>query len=249
MTAGNDWIKHSIENGVLTVTLNRAEKQNALTNDMYMTMVGIIRQGDSNNDVKLLVLEGEGANFTAGNDIADFLAADMPIEELGAVVWLRTLSTFSKPIIAKIKGNSVGIGTTCLFHCDLVYADTTTKFNMPFTQLALCPEAGVSMLLPRLVGHAKASELLLLGKRFNAAEAHEMGLINQVTEPEELDEVVAEVIAQLTRLPQESVILTKQLIKTEAEPLADRMTREFALFEKQLKGETAKAIFNKFLNR
>ena len=249
MTYKTDWVQSYVQNGILTITLNRADKQNALTHAMYMKMVDIMQSGDASELVKLVVLQGDGPNFTAGNDIADFLATDKPISEVGAVVWLNCLATMSKPVIAKVRGNAVGVGTTCLLHCDLVYSDNTAKFSMPFTQLGLCPEAGVSLLLPRLVGHQRASELLLLGKRFYANDALEMGIVNQVTEPDALDEVVSEVALQLAELPQESVLLTKQLLKTESESVTDRMSREFALFEKQLHSDTAKAIFEQFLNR
>lgn len=249
MTYETDWVQSYVQNGILTITLNRADKQNALTHAMYMKMVDIMQSADASDLVKLILLQGEGPNFTAGNDIADFLATDKPIEEVGAVVWLNCLAQLTKPVIAKVRGNSVGVGTTCLLHCDLVYSDTTTKFSMPFTQLGLCPEAGVSLLLPKLIGHQRASELLLLGKRFYANDALEMGLVNQVAEPEALDELVSEVAGQLAALPQESVRLTKQLLKAEPESTAARMSREFALFEKQLHSETAKAIFKQFLNR
>ncbi len=249
MTYETDWVQSLVHDGILTVTLNRADKQNALTNDMYMKMVNILESGDSSDLVKVIILQGDGPNFTAGNDIADFLATDRPIEEVGAVVWLQCLSRMQKPVIAKVRGNAVGVGTTCLLHCDLVYSDTSSKFSMPFAQLGLCPEAGVSLLLPRLVGHQKASELLLTGKRFSAHEALELGFVNQVTEPEALDDTVTVVAEQIAQLPQESVRLTKQLLRTEPESVSERMRREFALFEKQLHSDTAKAIFEQFLKR
>ena len=207
MTVSNNLIESTLDNGILTIYLNRPDKQNALTNAMYMGMVDIMKEADRNDDVKVLVLAGRGPNFTAGNDIADFLAEEKPIEQVGAVVWLRCLSEFTKPVIAKISGNAVGVGTTCLFHCDLIYSDDTSKFSMPFAQLGLCPEAGVSLLLPRLIGHHKAAEYLLLGLRFYAQDALEMGIINEIVATEELDAKVSDVAQQLAALPQESVLL------------------------------------------
>ena len=248
MTKANNLVVPTLEEGVLTICLNRPDKQNALTNAMYMTMVDIMTQAEANDAVKVLVLTGEGPHFTAGNDIADFLAEEKPIEQVGAVVWLRCLSALTKPVIAQVKGNAVGVGTTCLFHCDLIYSDNTSVFRMPFTHLGLCPEAGVSMLLPRLIGHHKASEYLLLGSRFSAEEALEMGIINEIVATEALDTRVKDVAQQLASLPQESVLETKRLLKREQESVTDRMDQEFMRFGELLRGDTAKTIFQKFLD-
>lgn len=249
MTVTITEIHSSLENGILTISLNRPDKQNALTNTMYMSMVDIMTEANTNANVKVLVLSGNGAHFTAGNDIADFLAEDKPIEQVGAVVWLRCLSSFTKPVIAKVTGNAVGVGTTCLFHCDLIYSDESSKFSMPFTQLGLCPEAGVSLLLPRLIGHHKASEYLLLGKRFYAQDALEMGIVNEIVAADELDSKVTEVAQQLALLPDDSVLETKRLLKRNEESIGARMDEEFARFGELLRSDTAKAIFQQFLNR
>lgn len=249
MTETNNLIESNLDNGILTIYLNRPDKQNALTNAMYMAMVDIMTEADNNSDVKVLVLAGRGAHFTAGNDIADFLAEEKPIEQVGAVVWLRCLSAFTKPVIAKVTGNAVGVGTTCLFHCDLIYSDDTSKFSMPFAQLGLCPEAGVSLLLPRLIGHHKASEYLLLGKRFYAEDALEMGIINEIVATDVLETTVTEVAQQLASLPHESVLETKRLLKRNVESVDERMDEEFARFGELLRSDTAKAIFQQFLNR
>lgn len=235
--------------GVLTITINRPDKQNALTQAMYQAMIEAMTSVEHDDAVKVIILEGAGEHFTSGNDIADFLAANQPIETLSVVKWLRKVDEYTKPIIAKVRGNSVGVGTTVLLHCDLVYCDDTSLFAMPFTQLGLCPEAGASLLLPKLIGHQKASELLLLGKRFGAEEALGFGFINEICPSHELDEIVWDVAQQLCALPPESVGITKSLLKTTPEPVSDRMTREFALFETLLQSDTAKAIFKKFLSK
>lgn len=249
MSYATDLVQISQSDAVMTISLNRPDKQNALTQEMYFAMVEAIEAADQDDSVRVLILTGEGPHFTAGNDIADFLSTDAPIEEVGAVVFLRTIASFSKPVVAKVRGNAIGIGTTCLFHCDLVYSDDTSRFAMPFTQLGLCPEAAASLLLPRLVGHQKASELLLTGKRFGAEDALGFGLLNDLVDASELDDLVAQTAAGLAQLPAESVRLTKALLKTEDESVADRMVREFKHFETQLHSDTAKAIFEKFLNK
>jgi enoyl-CoA hydratase/carnithine racemase len=249
MSYATKLVQINLSDGVLTISLNRPEKQNALTQEMYFAMVDSLKTADSDDSVKVVVLTGVGPHFTAGNDIGDFLAADAPIEEVGAVVFLRTLSEFTKPVIAKVRGNAVGIGTTCLLHCDLVYCDETATFAMPFTQLGLCPEAGASLLLPRLMGHHKASELLLTGKRFGAHEADDFNMLNGIIAVDELDDTVTKIAATIARLPEQSVRLTKALLKTDEEAVSDRMGREFKQFETQLHSDTARAIFQQFLNK
>jgi len=236
------------EQGVLSICLNRPDKQNALTQDMYFSMQEAIKSADLDDTVKVLVIEASGDHFSAGNDIADFLATDRAIEETGAVIWLRSIEQFTKPIVVAVKGNAVGVGTTCLFHCDLVIVADDSKFAMPFTQLGLSPEAGISLLLPKLVGYHKAAELLMLGCKFTAQEALDMGLSNRVVARSELESTVADLASQLANLPSESLRITKQLLKTEPEPTSERMTQEFQLFEKQLHSDTARAIFKKFLS-
>lgn len=235
--------------GICTITINRPEKQNALTQTMYNDLITSFQEAAEDDLVMVVILAGAGEHFTAGNDIGDFLNAEGPFDENGAVRWLKALHNFEKPIIATVSGNAIGIGTTCLFHCDLVVADTTTKFCMPFTALALCPEAGASQFLPQMVGHQKASQFLLLGETFSAEEALTMNMINHCVAPEERTEVTQAMAEKLSRLPAESVRISKALLKTPVEAISDRMSREFKLFEQQMKSDTARKIFEKFLNK
>ena len=238
----------SITDGICTIQINRPEKQNALTQAMYNDLMSAFNAAAEDENVAVVILSGVGDHFTAGNDIADFLAAEGAIEELGAVRWLRVLESFEKPIIASVSGNAIGIGTTCLFHCDLVVADDTAKFCMPFTSLGLCPEAGVSQFLPNLVGHQKAAQYLLLGEAFSAEDALAMQMINYCVAPDERLAKTEEVATRLARLPSEGLRVSKQLLKAPYEPASERMTREFREFERLLHSDTAREIFQKFLS-
>ena len=241
-------ILSDVKNGICTIQLNRPEKQNALTQAMYEDLIAAFNEAAETSEVRVVILSGIGEHFTAGNDIADFLQAEGAIEEIGAVRWLYVLHHFKKPVIASVQGNAIGIGTTCLFHCDFVVADNTATFCMPFTSLGLCPEAGVSLLLPAMVGHQKAAQLLMLGEKFNASDALAMHMINHCVTPDERDAVTQAMATRLCQLPADALSITKKLLKTPTEPLEDRMSREFKLFEKQLKSDTARAIFKQFLD-
>jgi len=165
---------------ILTLTLNRPEKKNALTHAMYTDLVAGIQQAENDDDIRVILITGSKDCFTGGNDMQDFV--NMPKDFFNSPVaqFLIAISSIKKPMIAAINGPAVGIGTTLLLHCDLAYVGPNTKFQMPFVSLGACPEAGSSLLLPRAIGHVKASELLLLSKKFSGQEALELGLINAV---------------------------------------------------------------------
>src|SRR5262249_22274086 len=157
----------------------RPEKKNALTGEMYLAMNEGLRQADTDADVRVVLITGTEDCFTAGNDLVDFANAK-PGETSPAILYLRTLAATKKPVVAAVSGIAVGIGTTMLLHCDLVYADSRARFQLPFVNLGLCPEAGSSVMLPGLVGHRKAAALLFFGEPFNAETARELGLVNEV---------------------------------------------------------------------
>jgi len=167
-----------IDGAVLRLTLNRPEKKNAITQDMYQTLADKLNQAAGDFAIRAVVIDSNGDSFTAGNDINDF--ANNPQMHEGSPVFnfLFAIHNFPKPLIAAVKGRAVGIGTTMLLHCDYVTANPDTKFSMPFVSLGLVAEGGSSYLFPRLVGHAKASEIFLTGRTFSADEALEMGVIH-----------------------------------------------------------------------
>ncbi|HPD58271.1 MAG TPA: enoyl-CoA hydratase-related protein, partial [Smithellaceae bacterium] len=178
----------SKKDGILTIEFNRPDKKNSITAAMYQMMADALKDGEQDNEVRAILICGKPDIFTAGNDLEDFMNtskqgdfADRPV-----VHFMRQLSSASKPVIAAVAGAAIGIGTTLLLHCDMVYAADTAKFSMPFAPLGLCPEFASSMLLQQIVGFPRAAEKLLLGEPFSAREAYEMGLVNKVLPANEL---------------------------------------------------------------
>ncbi|MFT7117616.1 MAG: enoyl-CoA hydratase/carnithine racemase, partial [Rhodoferax sp.] len=171
--------------GVMTLTLNRLEKKNSLTGVMYATLADALAQARDDTAVRAVVFQGHETIFSAGNDIADFLKVPPSKPDAPVFRFLQGISTFPKPIVAAVCGPAVGIGTTMLFHCDLVYAGDNAAFSMPFVNLGLCPEAASSYLAPQLMGYGRAAEALLLGEPFMVEAALEMGLVSRIVPPAE----------------------------------------------------------------
>ena len=236
----------STENQVLTLTLNRPAKQNAITRDMYQALANAINEAHGDFGVRAVLITSSSENFTAGNDLFDFLNA-VPDEESSPVMnFLNAIHNLAKPLLAAVSGNAVGIGTTMLFHCDVVVASPTTKFSMPFVNLGLVPEAGSSLLFPRLVGHQRASKVFLAGEPFGAGDALEYGLIAEISEkPIESARAIAEKIAAQ---PPNAVLQTKALLKSELhEKVSAVMRAEGELFQIALQSEEAQEAFMNFL--
>ena len=159
----SDFILIEIADGLQTIRINRPDKKNALTVDMYSAITEALRHADNNADIRVTLITGTDDMFTAGNDIFDFLQSPPVDEDSPVVQFLYTISTAAKPIVAAVEVVAVGVGTTMLFHCDLVYAGENARLQMPFVNLGVVPEAGSSPLLPQMMGHQRAAELLLLG--------------------------------------------------------------------------------------
>ena len=168
------------EAGVATITFNRVDKKNSITRDMYAAMADALEAAQADASVRVVVFQGDVAIFSAGNDIGDFLQQPPATQDSPVFRFLRGIATFPKPVIAAVCGPAVGIGTTMLFHCDLVYAGDNAAFSMPFVNLGLCPEAASSLLVPQMLGYHRAAEALLLGEPFMAEAALEVGLVNRV---------------------------------------------------------------------
>ncbi|ABZ78202.1 Enoyl-CoA hydratase/isomerase [Shewanella halifaxensis HAW-EB4] len=237
------------DNGVRIITFNRPDKRNALNLQMYTQLTEYLIQGESDNEIRAFMFRGQADCFTSGNDVADFLQNSSLGGEHPAFRFLFCLLDLKKPVVAAVTGAAVGIGTTMLLHCDLVYADNSAKFQLPFVQLALVPEAGASMLLPQVVGQTRASELLLLGESFNATQAHAYGLINDIVESEAIFEYALKRAHQLAALPPISLQSTKKLIRYNKEAVRAQMEKELIEFEARLASDEAKAKFAAFLNR
>lgn len=230
---------------VLTLEINRPAKMNSLTRAMYAELASHLRDASGDFSIRTLVISGAGENFCAGNDIFDFMN-DPPTDADSEVFqFLTELQNFPKPIIAVVQGNAVGIGTTMLFHCDLVYATPTAKFSMPFVTLGLVPEAGSSYLFPLLVGYQRAAKTFLSGESFDASQAKEMGLVLEVSHSaRDLAQAMAKKIAGQ---PPTSVINTKALMKSRTHDAVSAVMRaEGELFRIALQSEEAMGAFMKF---
>ena len=236
--------------GVMTITLNRVNKKNALTQAMYAAMADALQQAQADAQVRALVFQGHETIFSAGNDIGDFLHAQAATQDSPAFRFLRAISTFSKPIVAAVCGPAVGIGTTMLFHCDLVYAGDNAAFSMPFVNLGLCPEAASSYLAPQLMGYGRAAEALLLGEPFLAESALEMGLISRIVPPSEANALAQRQARKLAAKPLSALIETKRLMKKgQASMVAERMVEEGASFGRLLREPAAREAFTAFMEK
>ena len=244
-----DILTHT-EAGVTTLTLNRADKKNSLTRAMYSALTEGLVQAQADAAVRVVVLQGDLTVFCAGNDIADFLehppsAADSPVMQ-----FLRAIAAFPKPLVAAVCGPAVGIGTTMLFHCDLVYAGDNAAFSMPFVNLGLCPEAASSLLVPRLMGYHRAAEALLLGEPFMAEAAMEVGLVNRIVPPTECNAIAQAQARKLAAKPLASLIETKRLMKKGLlEPVLERIAEEGASFGHLLTAPAAREAFTAFMEK
>ncbi len=244
------------EAGVCTITFNRADKKNSITEAMYASMADALAQAAEDTAVRCVVFQGDMAIFSAGNDIADFLkqsSGGAPKQEAGErPVWrfLHNIAAFPKPVIAAVCGPAVGIGTTLLLHCDLVYAGDNAAFSLPFVNLGLCPEAASSLLLPQMLGYHRAAEALLLGEPFLAEAALEVGLVNRVVPPSECNALAQAQARKLAAKPLSALIETKRLMKAGQSGLVrERMAEEGASFGKLMSGPAAKEAFTAFMEK
>ena len=237
--------------GTLLVCIHRPDRKNALTVAMYAGLTAALDAATQNPDLRAVVLTGSGDSFTSGNDIVDFLANPPSGEDSPVFQFLSALRRFEKPLIAAVNGVAVGIGVTLLLHCDLVYARAGATLALPFVNLGLCPEAGSSLLLPRLIGYPRAAELLLLGEPFSAEQALEWGLINGLcADAETTLELALTKARRLAGLPATAVQLSKALLKrTEAEAVRETIAVESRHFIDLLHSPEAAAALQAFANR
>lgn len=236
--------------GILTIAFSRPEKKNAITAAMYQTMADALHDGENDPAVRVIMLVGQPGVFTAGNDLEDFLKHPPQGQNSPVAQYMDRLSHASKPVIAAVSGAAVGIGTTLLLHCDLVYAADDAKFAMPFTQLGLCPEFASSLTVQRVAGYHRAAEKLLLGEVFRADEAFQMGIVNKVLSTEDLLPYARAQALKLAALPPASIRATKQLMKRDQVALNDaKMVEEMQIFGAMLKAPEAKEAFTAFLEK
>ena len=246
------------EEGVLTLRLNRPEKKNALSREMYGALSDGLRSAADNGAARAVLLAG-GEDFTAGNDIADFAADGAagdggggggPQRTSAALDFLEVLVGFPKPVVAAVRGVAIGIGTTLLLHCDASVAARSARLQMPFTRLGLVPEAGSSLLLAARIGQARASWMLMSGEAVDGETAARDGLVTRAVEDAEVEATAMAMAAQLAALPPGAVADTKRLLRApHSAALADAMGRERAAISERLRSAEARAIFAAFLNR
>ena len=226
------------EAGVCTLTIDRLAKKNSFTAAMYAAMADALLAAAADTAVRVLLIQGHETVFSAGNDLGDFLN-DPP-----------AIANFPKPLIAAVAGPAVGVGTTLLLHCDLVYAGDNAAFSVPFVNLGLCPEAASSLLLPRMMGHQRAAEALLMGDAFYAEAALEVGLVNRVVPPTELNAYAQAQAAKLAAKPLASLIATKRLMKQGLQTQVNaRIDEERAVFSELLTAPAAKEAFTAFAEK
>jgi enoyl-CoA hydratase/carnithine racemase len=235
---------------VLRIEMARPERKNALTFDMYQAMSGALAAADADPAVRAVLIHGARDCFTAGNDLKDFLESPPHGEDSPAFRFIRMLPVFAKPLIAAVNGPAVGIGTTMLLHCDLVYAAPAARFQLPFVPLGVVPEAGSSFLLPLIAGWQRAAELLLLGRPFGAEKALAAGFVTEIVPEAELFERARAAAAALAELPPAAVRAAKALMKKHLrEPVAAAMQEEGEVFRERLRSPEAKEAMTAFFEK
>jgi len=234
------------EGALQILTFNRPEKMNALTREMYAGLANGLNEAAGDFGVRAVVISSEGDHFTAGNDIADFMSNPPTNQDSDVARFLGALLEFPKPLIAAVKGNAVGVGTTMLLHCDIVIAAPSAKFSMPFASLGLVPEAGSSYLFPQLVGYQRAAKIFMTGESFSAESALEMGLVASIAEDPTHEAL--RIGEQLSQQPPQAMINTKALLKaSKHDAVAAVMKAEFEIFSLALQSEEAMEAFMKFM--
>ena len=245
----SDILTHA-EAGVMTITLNRLDRKNSITAAMYGAMADALATAEADASVRVVVLQGHETVFSAGNDIGDFLNKPPAGMDSPVFRFLRGIATFPKPLLAAVCGPAVGIGTTMLFHCDLVYAGDNAAFSMPFVNLGLCPEAASSVLVPQMLGYHRAAEALLLGEPFMAEAALEVGLVNRVVPPTEANGIAQAAARKLAAKPLSAMVETKRLMKKGQQQLVlQQMQDEGQSFSRMLGEPAAKEAFGAFMEK
>jgi len=245
----SDILTHT-EAGVMTITLNRLDRKNSITAAMYGAMADALAAAQSDPGMRVAVLQGHETVFSAGNDIGDFQNKPPAGMDSPVFRFLQGIATFTKPLLAAVCGPAVGVGTTMLFHCDLVYAGDNAAFSLPFVNLGLCPEAASSLLVPQMMGYHRAAEALLLGEPFMAEAALEVGLVNRVVPPTEANGAAQAAARKLAAKPLAPLVETKRLMKKGQQQLVlQQMADEGQVFSRLLGEPAAREAFSAFMEK
>jgi len=234
---------------VMEIRFNRPEKKNALTRAMYAGVVAAFEAAENDPAIRVIMLTGTGDTFTSGNDIKDFQQRAESRNASAASPFLTALSTLQKPLLAAVNGAAIGVGTTMLAHCDLIVAARSARFVMPFTRLGLVPEAGSSLLFPQLLGHQRASAMLLLGDALDADAALAAGFVYQVVDDAELMSAARTLAARLAALPPQAIRQTKYLMHRGQPDLPGRIGEELELFRERVHSPEAAEAFAAFMEK
>ena len=240
----------SIADGVMTIRMNRPDKKNAITGDMYAQMAESLDEANASDTVNTILILGSPGAFSSGNDIGDFMRIAMSgkRESMSVFDFLERIIMAPKPVVAGVDGLAIGIGTTMLLHCDYVIASQTSHFKTPFVDLGLVPEAGSSLIAPQLTGHHKAFELLVMGGSLDATTAKEAGFVNRIVE-NDVDAAALEAAKNLASKPQEALKLSRDLVRGDRTPILERMREEAVLFGKRLESDEARMAFAAFMQK
>ena len=247
----SELIKTCLEDGVLNVVMNRADKKNAITQAMYLEMTKAINMARTNDDVRVVLITAEGNDFSAGNDIADFMTlaqSEGSLVDSDVFLFLKALADMDKPMIAAVRGRAVGVGLTMLLHCDMVVVAKDAMLSAPFINLALAPEAASTMLLPNVIGHPRAFELFALGEVIDGGTAYDWGLANRAVSAVMVDETAWELARKLTTRAPNSLRRTKALMRDSAKLWA-LMQEEGAVFASQMQSPEAMEAFTAFMQK
>jgi len=244
-----DSVSIEVDENVLLITLNRPEKKNALTMEMYGAVEQALRRAEQESGIKVVVLTGAGDLFCAGNDIADFLSATADFKDSPVNRFLHRIASTDIPILAAVNGHAVGIGTTMLMHFEKVYAVETALFSTPFVSLGLVPEAASSLLMPKVLGYQRAARMLVLGESLSAAGAMACGLVSEVCLPDKLLETVMADAKKIAKLPKSAMRTAKRLMRRGEEPLDKRINFEMDEFAAALQSPEAQEAMLAFMEK
>ncbi len=247
----SEYISVSDAESIRLIRMNRPDKKNALTSDMYEAMTQALDSANGNDAIRCIVIAGIPGAFSAGNDLQEFLALATSADGLARPVrnFLPALVNCQKPMVAAVSGLAVGVGTTMLLHCDFVVASSDARFSTPFTSLGLVPEAASSLLAPRVMGHARAFALLVMGRPLDAAQAKEAGLVNVIVAPDAVDAEAMKAAREIAALPPGAVAASRALLRGAREPRLARIDEEAEIFKARLKSSEARAAFEAFFAR
>jgi enoyl-CoA hydratase/carnithine racemase len=247
----SDHITVADQGPIRTVRMNRPDKKNALTASMYGAMADALENANSHRNIRCVVIAGLPGAFSAGNDLAEFSQAATSGEgvALPVVRFLHALARSERPLVAAVQGLAVGVGTTMLLHCDHVVAGADARFSTPFVNLGLVPEAASSLLAPRLMGHRRAFELLVMGRPLDAAAALACGLVNAVVPPGDVETEAMKAAHHIVALPAEAVAASRRLMRGSPDEVVAHIDEEVRLFKERLRSTEAQAAFKAFLDR